>query len=205
MSEIVPASVRPRVEGNFKKGENGTHQHVCPWIKFQQIPVSPVYTLKLHRVSTTQVLCKLLPLCWVLERVHLGFLQPFGSPIYKPLWFSKPDFMRLFFLVQVSQVGTWTPCSLGENLQGCDIPPAHCESPYQVCVGGGGSRVGSDQMESLTLPTHPSQCDFLCILSCRKSVLLVFRWFSETAVLYEVVIWVSMRGGEFRIFLLHHL
>ena len=43
------------------------------------------------------------------------------------------------------------------------------------------------------------------ICSCRKSVLLVLRWFSETVVLCVVADLVSMRGGELRIFLFHHL
>ena len=41
--------------------------------------------------------------------------------------------------------------------------------------------------------------------SCRKSVPLVFKPFSETAVLYGVVVLVSMTAGELRIFLLRHL
>lgn len=147
MSEIVPASIRPKVEGNFfKKGEKW-HPPAC--LSLDKIPIDPCLSSiypKITQCITYPGALKLLPLCWDLERVDLGFLQPFGSPRHKPLWFSKPDVMGLLFPVQVSQVVTWTPCSLGENLQGCDIPPAHCESPHQVCVyeGGWAGRVGSD-------------------------------------------------------------
>ena len=44
---------------------------------------------------------------------------------------------------------------------------------------------------------------FIYICSFRNSILLVFRLFSEIVVMYVVVVLVSTRGGELRIFLLY--
>lgn len=53
-------------------------------------------------------------------------------------------------------------------------------------------------------PSYLSQHGFLYILGCKKSVLIVFRLFSEITVLYVVVVLMSIRGGEFKVFILSH-
>lgn len=80
--------------------------------------------------------------------------------------------------------------------------PSCCGSSHQAWV------TGLVLIRLSLWPSYPSQCVLFCfffILSCRKSVLLVFRSFLEIALLYVRVVLMSMRGDELRIFLLQHL
>ena len=80
---------------------------------------------------------------------------------------------------------TWgsDPSLLWGDLHSYDTPPT-CGSLHQRC------RFWLDCVSDP--PTHLSVAFSLC-LSCRKSVLLVFRLFSEIVVLYLVVVWVCPR------------
>ena len=76
----------------------------------------------------------------------------------------------------------------------CDIPPFMGWDTTGIM-----GRVGSDKNTSL--PLLPiSIWPFLCILSCRKSVLLVFRSFLEIVVLHLIValvcLWEEVTSGS---------
>ena len=82
----------------------------------------------------------------------------------------------------------------------CDIPPT-----LWVTIWGLGGR-GRSRLDLVSTPPalKVSVWLFLYVPASSKSVLLVFRWFSEIAVLYVVVALLLMRGCELRIFIFHH-
>ena len=95
----------------------------------------------------------------------------------------------LIFLVQVSWAGdpsAQTPCSSVRDLCGYGIAFILGHPPMDVAL----TRLHFCSWS-------PSMWPFLYILSCRKSVLLIFRLFLETVVvLYEVVLIVLMYPWE---------
>ena len=100
-----------------------------------------------------------------------------------PCWFSKPrHYEDLSSWCKSPGLGSpmWgSDLSLfREEIQGCNIPPT-CRLPHRG--------VGPDLSASPPL-LAVSMWLTLYVLSCRKSVLLVFRSFSEIVVLYVGVV-----------------
>ena len=54
-------------------------------------------------------------------------------------------------------------------------------------------------------PSYPSQCGFYLISVVVENLSASLQVVSEIVVLYVVAVWVSMTGGEHRIFIFHHL
>ena len=131
------------------------------------------------------------------KEYNLGVLQFLRSPRHKPHWFPKPDVMGLLFLVQVPQARAQILCTL--EMTSTVVISLPLESH---CMGSG----MWDKSCLDVVPISPvSMWLFLYIYGCRKSVLLVFRSFSEIIFLYVIVVLVSVRSCELRIFLLCHL
>lgn len=108
--------------------------------------------------------------------------QPFASLGHKSCWISNQMLWGLLFPIQVRQSGD--PNVGVRHLAPQGGPPWLYSFHLDGCLPG---VVGLDWPH--LCPSYLSQYGFFFIsYCCRKSVLLVFRPFSEIAVLYVVVI-----------------
>ena len=122
----------------------------------------------------------------------LSSLQPFGSPGGEPHWFSKPDVLGAHFFGTGPDgcggcCGVWTPCFLGR-------------SSAVVIVGH--HAVGGVFVETFSLPTSVWPLYPLLCRNCSASFQTFFRGNGSTS---SWAFGVSVGGGEFRIFLHHHV
>lgn len=122
----------------------------------------------------------------------LSFPLPCGFPRHMCHWFSKPDIMD----TQLPGAGppgwgalhgTQTPHSSGmASTIALSLPFVSCHTTGVGLVSH--YTMGVGPVWTMSLPLLPvSRWLFLYILSCVRSVLLVFRSFSEILVLHVVV------------------
>ena len=123
-------------------------------------------------------------------------LQPFGSPGGKPHWFSKPDVLgpHLFGTGPSgcdAWCGVWTPCFLGRS-------SVFVRSPWLWVTMLWVEYLSRPFLLSISVwPFYPLLCR-----NCSASFQAFFRGNGSTSS------WgfgVSVGGGEFRIFLHHHV
>ena len=118
-----------------------------------------------------------------------GVSDSYSSPDISLIGFQSQMLWGLIFLVQVSWAGdrsAQTPCSSVRDLCGYGIA---------FILGHWPRGVGLTRLHFCSW--SPSMSPFLYILSCRKSVLLIFRLFLEiVVVLYEVVLIVFVYPWE---------
>ena len=116
---MASASVRPARWKEHKEGNKMASTSISDWRKFQQIPVPSTHALKLVSVSPSymsQVLFKLLALCWDLESANHDFL-------HKPCWVSEADVTRCPLPGAGPPGWGSDPSLFGGNLYNCDITP----------------------------------------------------------------------------------
>lgn len=108
------------------------------------------------------------------KEYSLDFLQLFGSLRCKLHWFSKSDGTGHSFPGAGSPTRAQIPLSFG------GVGSSTVVISFLLvchCIGGG---VGWFLTRLSACLSYVSQCSFIYIFSCRKSVLLVFRLFSKT-------------------------
>lgn len=160
------------------KQKKGACWHFCPWRKSHQISAFLAHFLKLANgsplhLTASQALAPVLSLgaglCMGQDQ-SLGFLQLSGSPGYTPHVFQS-RIMALIFQCEFSQVGIPARGQL-------EVPLLGTSSAFITLLLWGHCSwcVDSDSTISLTLLPLP-RWPCLYTLSCRKSVLLVFRLF----------------------------
>ena len=155
----------------------------------RSLPLWHIYFFKFVSGSSciTQVLFNLLLLCRDQEQVslwsksvrksfksHLSFPQPSSSARHKTPWFSKPSIFKGIYLSGVISLA-WKP-NVGFD------PLVPQQGPlwlrYPPADGSSHWRFGF-WLFCVSAPPTVIMWPLLYIFSCRKSVLLVFRLFSE--------------------------